>query len=308
MSISIGIDIAKEKIDIYYNGQHAMIRNESKAIEGYFKRIDRSSQIVMESTGTYHRVAHRRLEEMGFAVMVVNPYQSKHFACAMKLLCKTDRVDAKMLSLFGQQMVFKATPSKTEEQEKRQDLSRHLDDLKGMKTDLEGRYREAPSHTKKSLQRLIDATNKEIKKVEDTLSKAIDCHQELKRKYEILCSVPGIGKTTAVYLLCCLSELGNASKREIAALAGLAPMNYDSGQFQGKRRIRGGRREIRSHLYMPILGAATKHNPQLKQFYDHLVKQGKPKKVALVACMRKLIIWLNAMLATNQMWCTNCKF
>lgn len=256
----------------------------------------------MEATGKYHRSAHQSLEQMGFQVMVINPYQSKHFAKALNLLCKTDRVDGRMLSLFGEKMMFKPTVCSTEIQQNMQNLSRHLEDLKKIKVSLELRKREADGFVGRSLDNAINALKKEIKKTKDALENEVNSDKTLEHNADLLMSIPGIAQTTAICLLSYLKELGLVNNREIAALSGLAPVNNDSGLFKGKRRIKGGRHDVRSSLYLPCLGAATQHNPRLKRFYNKLVDAGKPKKVALTACMRKLIIWANALLASGQPW------
>lgn len=305
MSISMGLDIAKEKIDCYCDGVHSQIANNAKAIKGHFSAISRECQILMEATGVYHRTAHRVLEQMGFGVMVINPYQSKHFAKALNLICKTDKVDAKLLWLYAEKMDFKVTVCAEQEEETLQDMSRHLSDLKEVEHSFTMRLREATGVVKKSLTKLLGATQREILMIEKSLLTLIEADESLSKKCDCLTSIPGVGEVTAVFLLSSLRELGRVNKREIAALSGLAPMNNDSGQFKGKRRMRGGRREIRAHLYMPILGAATQHNPRLKAFYQRLVASGKPKKVALGACMRKLIVWANTLLATEACWDEN---
>lgn len=300
--LAIGLDIAKGKLDFYCAGKHCEIKNHPKSIKEHFKSIDRQSRIVLESTGKHHRATHRVLERMGFSVMVVNPYQSKHFAMALKLNYKTDKADAKMLSIFAEKMDFKPTPCASKLQQSMQDLSRHLDDLKKVRLDLNARTKDSTGFIKRSLGKAVKAIDKEIKAAEEKLSEAIDKDDTLQKSLQLLMSIPGVGETTAVSLLSYLKELGSVNKRQIAALSGLAPMNNDSGKFEGKRRIKGGRHDVRSHLYMPVLGAATQHNKRLNSFYVRLVKSGKPKKVALTACMRKLITWANAIIATGEPW------
>jgi transposase len=306
MSLPIGLDIAKLKIDFYSNSSHCVIVNDEKSIKKHFKKLDRTSPIVMEATGKYHRTAHRTLEEMGFDVMVVNPYQSKHFAKAMNLRCKTDKVDAKMLSMFCERMEFKKTKCMSQHQEELQNLSRHLDDLKQLRVDTLGRKRDGEGFIEKSHMRILKTIEAEIKVTEAHLEKRLKSDEMSKRNLELLLSIPGVGVTTAVALLCLLKEIGHVSKRSIASLSGLAPMNFDSGTSKGKRRIQGGRHDVRRHLYMPVVGAATQSNPRLKKFYRHLVESGKPAKVALTACMRKLVVWANAILATGVAWEGNC--
>ena len=149
MSLSIGLDLSKGKIDYFCDGLYAQLSNSKKAIKLHFKDKALDSNILMEATGKYHRLAHKTLEEMGFKVMVINPYQSKHFANAMNLLCKTDKVDAKMLSLFAERMAFKTTVCANKIQQKAQDLSRYLDDLKKVKLDLNLRSRDSDGFIKK---------------------------------------------------------------------------------------------------------------------------------------------------------------
>ena len=305
MSLPAGIDISKEKLDIYIGGSFAQIKNNAQAIKAFFKKEAKDSQIVMEATGKYHRLAHQLLEEMGFQVMIVNPYQSKNFAKAMNLLCKTDKVDAKMLSQFAERMDFKPTLCLKEDQQKMLDLSRHLDDLKKLKVELEGRKRESKGFIDKSLESTVDVVKEQIKKTKEELDAVIQDNESLQENVALLMSIPGVGLSTATSLLSYLRELGTANKREIAALSGLAPMNNESGTFKGKRRIRGGRQDVRSHLYMPVLGAATQYNKRLNVFYEKLVQSGKPKKVALTACMRKLLVWANCIIASGQPWNAN---
>jgi len=305
MSVSIGIDVAKDKLDIFYNDQSEVIKNTTKAIRDFFSKVDKHCQIVMESTGIYHRVAHNELESLGFAVMIINPFQSKHFAKSMNVLCKTDKVDAKILALFGERMDFKATSCLSGQQQKMQDLMRHLDDLKKHKVQLTLQKNETPRWTNQSFDRVLEALEKSISEVEDKLHNMVMSDDVLKQKVTLLQTIPGIGVSTAIMLLCYMSELGRLNKKQIAALAGLAPVCNDSGRHKGKRVIRGGRHDIRSHLYMPILGAATMHNKRLNVFYKRLVDNGKLKKVALTACMRKLVVWANAILQTGQSWQEN---
>lgn len=300
--IPIGIDVSKYKLDIWLNNKLVIIKNEVSAIKSFFEKIDRSARIIMEATGKYHRLAHTTLEMLGLKVMIINPFQSRHFAKAMNILCKTDKVDAKVLSLYAERMEFKQTNAPHEEELKLQELLRHLNDLKHTKVELEARLEGAENFIKDSLKRAVKGINDEINKTEEQIREVIEGSIKLKQSQKILKSIPGVGTTTAAVLLGLLKELGTLSSKEVASLAGLAPMNVDSGTMKGKRRLQKGRHDIRSHLYMPVIGAATKHNPVLKALYKRLVDAGKPGKVALTACMRKLVIFANAMLKKNEMW------
>lgn len=301
--IAVGIDIAKATIDIWMNDKGITLKNDGKALRKFFDPIQRNDvKIVMEATGRYHRLAHRILSDLGFDVMVINPYQSRHFAQSMNIFCKTDRVDAKVLSQYAQRMNFSKTAVPTPMEAKLQDLIRHLDDLKSILAQYENRLDHAEEVALTSLKRLMKSTEKEIGIATKAIQALIKSDNYLSKRCEILTSIPGIGEATAAVLVGLLKELGNISNKEAAALAGLAPMNRDSGSFVGKRHIQKGRHDVRRFLYVPIVGAATQHNAVLKEFYDRLIAAGKPTRVALMACMRKLIVFANTLLRKGEMW------
>jgi transposase len=239
-----------------------------------------------------------------FTVTVINPFQSRHFAKAMNVICKTDKVDAQVLCLYAERMPLTSTPALSDLEEKMQNLIRHLDDLKETRKGYDVRLKEAKGFAAESLKRVIDTLKEEIKSVEKHLSLLSDEDEDLKKKKAILTSIPGVGEATALAMLGLMRELGSLKRNQACALAGLAPMNYESGKMQGKRRIQKGRHDLRSHLYMPMLGAVTKHNAVFKAFYERLVRAGKAPKVALVAVMRKLIVIANGLLQRQEYWRT----
>ncbi|MEK6846206.1 MAG: IS110 family transposase, partial [Nanoarchaeota archaeon] len=295
--IAIGIDIAKATVDIWMNNKGTTLKNNGKALRTFFDPIQRNDvKIVMEATGRYHRTAHRILNDLGFEVMVINPFQSNHFAKSMNVLCKTDRVDAKVLSQYAQCMNFSKTAVSTPAEAILQDLIRHLDDLKGILIQYENRLELAEGIALISLKRLIKSTEKEISVAEKAIQALIKSDDYLAKRCEILMSIPGIGEATAAVLVGLVKELGNISNKEAAALTGLAPMNRDSGGFSGKRHIQKGRHDVRRFLYVPIVGAATQHNAVLKEYYERLIAACKPTRVALMACMRKLFVFANTLL------------
>jgi transposase len=300
--ISIGIDIAKYKIDVHYEGKNYTIKNTSRALKEFFRSLPKDSQVVMEATGKYHRLSHKLLEEMGIKVMLINPFQSRNYAKALNVICKTDRVDAKILSSFGRQLEFKHTPHMKESELAMQELSRCLDDLQKTKISLEARLDAADPFIAKTIKRIIKSIEQELHKLNLKLEEVAVNNKEMQEKLTILLTIPGIGKQTALMLLSNLRELGKIDKNQIVALAGLAPRNNESGTYQGRRYVRGGRVAVRSKMFMPVLGAATKNNKKLNKFYQRLLENGKCKKVALTACMRKMIIWANFLLAKNQSW------
>ena len=300
--LSVGIDIAKYKIDVFYSGKNYTLKNSRPELKDFFESLPDKSKIVMEATGKYHRLSQKILHDLNIDVMLINPFQSRNFAKAMNVICKTDKVDAKILSLFGKKMDFISTEIARKSEIKMQELSRHLDDLCKVKLSLKLRLEEADTFVAKSLKSTIKKLESELEKVKKELEKVIDKDSELKRKCSLLETIPGIGKQTAIMLLSNLRELGKLDRNKITALAGLAPRNNESGTHKGKRYVRGGRVAIRSHLFMPILGAATQHNKRLNTFYNGLIGRGKDKKLALIACMRKLIIWANMIIATGEGW------
>ena len=305
MIIHVGIDVSKDKLDFYRsdNERCDAVENKPQAIRKAFKSLPPSScKVILEATGKYHRTSHRVLAALGFEVILVNPYQVRNFARALNLQCKTDKLDAKVLSQYAQKMPTEVRAGMSKLEEDIQELTRHLDDLKPMRKVLKCRRHEAKGFVKKSLEKSIKALDKEIDKTSDELDKQINSSDELREKSELLQSIPGVGSLTAHILLSLVRELGKLSKAEIASLTGLAPMNWDSGKSQGKRRIGRGRHDVRRHLYMPVLGSISRHNSRLKEIYQRLVKAGKPKMVAITACMRKLVVWANAILASGKKW------
>ena len=300
--LSVGIDIAKYKIDVFYSGKNYTLKNCKPELKLFFETLPNKSKVVMEATGKYHRLSQKILHDLNIDVMLINPFQSRNFAKAMNVICKTDKVDAKILSFFGEKMDFKPTEIATKSEIKIQELSRHLDDLCKVKISLNLRLDNADSFVAKSLKTIIKKLKTEIEKAKKELEIIVNKDSELKRKCSLLETIPGIGKQTAIMLLSNLKELGKLDRNKITALAGLAPRNNESGTHKGRRYVRGGRVEIRSHLFMPVLGAATQHNKRLNKFYNGLIERGKDKKLALIACMRKLIIWANMIIATGEEW------
>ncbi len=235
--IAIGVDVSKSKLDIFYCGQSFTILNTKTEIRKFFNKLSLQDncKIVMEATGKYHRLVHEVLCELTYKVMLINPFQSRHFAKAMNVICKTDIVDAKILSLYADKMEFKNTDVQTKEEFEMQDLFRHIVDLKQIKLEMECRLLESEGFIAKSLIKTIAEICKQIQQSELQLNKLISANAELNRKCQLLETIPGIGHQTAVMLLINLRELGSLNKKQIVGLAGLAPINNDSGTFKGKR-------------------------------------------------------------------------
>jgi transposase len=308
-SIVVGIDIAKLRFDAVL-GVTTDVRtfpNDEAGHEALITALGGQTVelIVMEATGGLERDLACALQAAEFAVAVVNPRQARDFARAMGFLAKTDRIDARALAVLAQVLArhperdkfVKALP--TAEQQALQALVARRRQLVTML--VAERQRLATSHkaARASIEALIKAIRQQIDTVEAQLASHIDAHHAALAHQ--LASVRGIGPATIATLIADVPELGALSRREIAALIGLAPFNRDSGQMRGKRTIFGGRADVRRALYMATL-AAIRFNRVIRQFYDRLVAAGKPKKVAIVACMRKLLTILNAMVRSGASW------
>ena len=308
-SIVVGIDIAKLSFDAAL-GVTTDVRtfpNDDAGHEALITALAGQTVelIVMEATGGLERDLACALQAAGFAVVVVNPHQARDFARAMGYLAKTDRIDAHALAVLAQVLArhperdkfVKALP--TAEQQALQALVARRRQLVTML--VAERQRLATSHkaARASIEALMKAIRQQLDTVEAQLASHIDAHHAALAHQ--LASVRGIGPATIATLIADVPELGALSRREIAALIGLAPFNRDSGQMRGKRTIFGGRADVRRALYMATL-AAIRFNRVIRQFYDRLVAAGKPKKVAIVACMRKLLTILNAMVRSGASW------
>ncbi len=260
------------------------------------------SLIVMEATGKYSRAPHRALHQNGFSVSVINPYRSRKFSDVLGQLAKTDQIDARMLALFAQKITPDTTIPPSEELEELRELSSGRRGIVVEKQALNNRLRTCNSKTvSRCLRSEIKMMERHIEKLEDKMLELINTVPTLMRRYEILCSIPGIGELTATSLLSDLPELGKCSAEQIAALAGLAPMNWDSGDMRGKRMIKAGRKTVRNSLYMSAM-AAKRWNPDMVIFFDRLVQNGKKKMVALVAVMRKQVVLANALIRDDRLW------
>jgi transposase len=305
---NIGIDVGKDMLDIYINecDQHWQAENNPAGIKQLLSRLNRFklTRILVEATGGYERQLVEAASAKGMPIIIVQPYHIKQFAKAQGIMAKTDKMDARLIAQFGvvMQPDVKQLPSKKVRLVR--DLLARKRQLKETRTQELNRQHKAEKVILRSHQRMLKLLDKEITWVNELLSKAVTEVTEWQRTYEIVSSAPGIGDGVAYTVLGELPELGHLSHRQISALCGLAPFNRDSGKMKGRRRIRGGRAPIRTVLYMAML-SAIQHNPVIKKFYEKLVAQGKHKKVAITACMRKIMTILNAMVRDNCEWQMN---
>ena len=305
---NVGIDVGKATLDVYVyeTDLHWQELNTDDGVRRLVKRLKRFqlTRVLVEATGGYERRLVEAACENDIPVIVLQPTQVRQFARAQGVFAKTDKMDARLIAQYGVKLQpkVKAIPSKKVRLVK--DLLARKRQLTGMRTMEMNRHEKAAKHLGSSHRRLIKWLDNEIESVNGKLTKEIAGVDAWQRTYEVISSAPGIGDGVAYTLLGELPELGKLNNRQIAALCGLAPFNRDSGKMKGKRRIRGGRAPIRTVLFMAML-SAIQHNPVIKQFYQHLVAQGKNKKVAITACMRKMITILNTMVRNNQEWQMN---
>lgn len=259
------------------------------------------ARIVAEATGGYERHLVEACAERGLPIVVVQPMQIRQFAKATGVMAKTDKLDSRVIALFRAQIEPSIRQISSKNIRLFRDLLARKRQLNEMRTQELNRIQKAEKHVVNSHRRLLKLLDKEIEWVNTKLAKELAGIEEWQHTYDLLSTVPGIGDGVAFTLLGELPELGALNQRQIAALSGLPPFNRDSGNMRGKRRIRGGRAPVRTVLYMAML-CAIQHNPVMRHFYQHLVAQGKHKKVALTACMRKMITILNAMVRDQRPW------
>ena len=304
--VFIGIDIAKDKIDISVlpSGESWTVGTTPPELLETVDRLAalKPTNIVMEATGGYEARLAASLVTAGLPVAVVNPRQVRDLARALGILAKTDAIDAHVLALFAQKVQPECRPLPTDDEQVLKELLTRRRQLVDMRTaELNRRQQIVSKQVCESIITLIESINHELDGIECEIDNRIKASPVWRTKDKLLQSVPGIGKTTASMLIVALPELGQLNRRKIASLVGLAPMNRDSGTFRGRRMITGGRASIRAGLYMPIL-SAVRCNSKIKPFYDRLIAAGKLEKVALTACMRKLLTMLNAIVRENEPW------
>jgi transposase len=305
--IFVGIDISKTWLDIAVHDSELIWRagNDDEGIAGLVKRLKllKPTLIVLEATGGYEMQLVAELAQAKLPVVVTNPRKVRAFARSTGKLAKTDKLDAKLLAHFAAAIRPAIRPMPSEEEEQLTGLLVRRRQLVDMLTVEKNRLHTVRPALRDDIQEHIAWLQDKLSKMDEEIDQFVRKSSLWKEKASILQSAPGVGRVTSCTLLAMLPELGTLNRQEIAALVGVAPVNKDSGRKQGKRRVYGGRATVRSVLYMAAL-AAKRYNPRIKKFYEDLLRRGKEKKVALTACMRKLIVILNAMLKTNQLWRT----
>jgi len=301
----VGIDVSKRWLEVSVDGEEATrkIGNDADGIASLCAMLRdlQPQRIVFEATGGYESKAAQALSEAGFSVAVVNPTRVRRFAEALGVLAKTDKIDAKMIAHFGSVVEPTENGRKTPLEEQ---LAAFVERRRQLLVELvaeKNRLSTCPECVRTDIEEHIDWIEAKVEDLEAKIQSTIQCQPEWRMRTEIIDSVPGVGPVTASTLVAELPELGQLSHKKISALVGVAPFNQDSGPKRGKRKISGGRSGIRRTLFMAGL-SATRYNPIIRDFYESLLKRGKEKKVALVACMHKLLVHINAMVRKGEFW------
>ena len=303
--INVGIDTSSQQLDIYVRpiGQYFSVSNDVAGIKDAVKQLQslKPTRVLIESTGRLELefvcIAHKA----GLPVVVCNPGQVCHFAKAAGRIAKTDKLDAHDIAHFGEVMQPKLSSIKPEKLRSVSDLLTVRSQCLEISTMQKNRLKRMPKTVHKPIQAILKTIKKEIDAIDRQLDKLVDSIAQWQQQRDLLLSAKGVGKVVAYTLMSELPELGKLNRKEIAALVGVAPMNRDSGSFEGKRYIRGGRHKVRTVLFVSMMSAIQCH-PKLKPLYQRMTTAGKPKKVALVACMRKQLTILNTMVKNNTYW------
>ena len=305
VEIFVGIDVSKAWLDVAGHEQKETFRfrNDDAGIADLVKALKKRKPrlIVLEPTGGFEMLVVAELSQAGLPIAVVNAKRVRDFAKATGQIAKTDKLDARVLAHFAAVIRPEPRDLRNEEEEQLGALLTRRRQVLDMLTVEKNRLVTVRAKMRPDLETHIHWLSNHLKELKQEIEDLVKGSPLWKEKDSLLQSVPGVGPVTSATMLGLLPELGLLNRQEIAALVGVAPLNKDSGRKKGKRRIFGGRADVRSVLYMAAL-SAKKHNPFIRTFYERLIRHGKEKKVALTACMRKLLVILNAMLRTNQPW------
>lgn len=303
---SVGIDVSKTQLDVHIltEGLSFHVPNSPEKHRELLRRLPKpgTCRIVLEATGDLQRPVVAALVDAGHYVSVVNPRQVRDYAKALGILAKTDSIDARVIARFGLDVKPRNITMVPENQAELDQLVTRRQQLVGARVAESNRLRDdQPRLIRQSIQRQLTSIDKDIARLDRAIIELVRSDDDWKQRFDTINAVPGIGETTAAAMVAELPELGHLNRQKIAALVGVAPYADDSGRHQGRRSTRGGRRLLRSTLYMATL-SAMRFNPAIKRFATRLRENGKRGKVVVVACMRKLLVILNAMIKTNTPW------
>jgi len=302
----VGIDVSKARLDVHMlpSGEAFVVARDDKGLESLVERLTALdvSLIVLEATGGFETMVAAALAGAGLPLAVVNPRQIRSFAKALGKLAKTDAIDAEVIALFADKVRPQVRPVPTSDARALGELvarRRQIVEMIGMEANR--RRHAADKRLAKTIDRHLAFLEKELAAVDADIDTDVRASPAWRETEDLLASVPGVGPVTARTLIAELPELGSLDRRKLAALVGVAPFNRDSGAWRGHRMIGGGRTSVRNVLYMAAL-VAIRHNPVVRATYQRLVNRGRPKKVAIIACLRQLLTILNAIVRTKSPW------
>lgn len=304
-SVNVGVDVGKSQLDVYLLERDRVFSaaNDEEGVAALVSRLRRYrlERIVVEATGRLEQLFVRAALAKGLPIIVVSPLKVRRFAGAVGQLAKTDEIDARLIAQFAAAVRPVAHPITDTKAQLIKDLVVRRRQLTGVRTMEKNRRQVMPDTLKPGIDRIIEALDDELARLEQIIDQAIEQHTQWRHKRDLMTSMPGIGNSVASTLIGDLPELGTLNRRQIAALTGVAPFNRDSGKLRGKRRIRGGRAHARTALFLSAM-AAVRFNPDMRRYYERLLSAGKHKKVALTACIRKIVTTLNAMIRDDVPW------
>ncbi|MEL0646243.1 IS110 family transposase [Pseudoalteromonas agarivorans] len=303
--INVGVDTGKAQLDIYIRPLdiYFTVENNQSGIKHAIQILRKHpvTRVIIEATGRLEQPFIIACAEANIPFVIANPVNIKRFAGAIGQKAKTDKLDAQLIAHFGEAIKPPLSSLKPEQMRLMSDLLSRRRQLMDMQTMEKNRSQIMPKTLSSLIKPILTALKNQIDKVDLKLQKLIEECDEYKAKNAIIQSVPGIGNVVAFYLLSDMPELGYVNNKEAASLVGVAPFNRESGVYQGKRMIRGGRPKIRTAMYMAMM-SAIQCNSKFKDLYQRIVKAGKPKKVAIIACIRKLVVIINSMVRDGIMW------
>lgn len=303
--INVGVDTGKTQLDIYIRPLdiYFTVTNDEKGINKAIKDIKKHkpTRIVIEATGRLEQAFIIACANEKLPFVVANPVRIKKFAGSVGQLAKTDKLDAKLIAYYSEAIKPKLSTLKPETLRKMSDLLSRRCQLMEIRTMEKNRLQILPKSLANTINPMLTVINNQLTKIDNKMVKLIEQCDEYQIKNDIIQSVPGVGNVVAFSLLSNMPELGYITNKEAAALVGVAPINRESGIYKGKRMIRGGRHQIRTAMFMSMM-SAMQCNPVFKATYLRLVAAGKPKKIAIIACVRKMIVILNSMVRDGVYW------
>ncbi len=303
----VGIDVSSRELEVFntYTEQRSCFSNDSQGIAPLIEELKplAPTRIVLEASGGYEKAVVAQMQEAGLTVCLVDPRRVRHFARAHGILAKNDKLDARVLARYAQEVAARPALVRSQQSQRLADLMTRYRQLVEMKKSETTRLHRASQQVAHSIRMVLELLQQQISLLQEQFKELIGSSPRWSRYEEILKSTPGVGAVTIHTCLAFLAELGKVNRQQIAALVGVAPWDKDSGKFKGKRSIYGGRQAVRNTLYMATL-SATRFNPAIRATYLHLVAAGKEHKVAMTACMRKLLVILNTMIKNDETWRT----